>query len=171
MEFKTDRSVTLIGSISTESGRAVSKQIEDLLRKSPEEEITLFISSGGGDLNVALSFYEMVRLLNINLSTVGLADISSSAVIVFLAGRQRRVTPGSVMLLHQGALTYRGEVSFSVLDLKDRALAMNAAERRYTEVLVQRTGLSKQRVQRMKARRTMLSAQKMVELGFAHQII
>src|SRR3989344_8238743 len=87
--MNTKRTLHLIGHIE-------DKKISELLTKIAElaikpQPISLFISSGGGDLAAALAFYAFVRGLKINLTTVAAGDVSSAAIVVWLAGKKRLV--------------------------------------------------------------------------------
>jgi ATP-dependent protease ClpP protease subunit len=98
-----EREVYLIGMIGTENINKTIEEIRKLHEKNPQEEITLLIGSGGGAIGPALNFYEWVKLKNIPLVTIAIGEVSSAAVIIFLAGQKRKATPHSFFTLHKGS--------------------------------------------------------------------
>jgi len=96
------REVYLIGMIGTENINKTIEEIRKLYEEDPQEEITLLIGSGGGTIGPALTFYEWVKLKSIPLVTVAIGEVSSAAVIIFLAGQKRKATSHSFFLLHKG---------------------------------------------------------------------
>ena len=65
-------------------------------------DITLMISSAGGDVDAAISTYNFLQSAGINLTTYNVGNTYSSAVILFLAGA-RRVTDASAQFPHSPA--------------------------------------------------------------------
>lgn len=94
--------ISLMGRIDVERIEKIQREITEALKTHPNEEITLILSSPGGGLGPALAFYEWVRLKNIPLTTIAIGEVSSAAVIVFLAGKKRLATTHTFFCLHKG---------------------------------------------------------------------
>lgn len=105
------RAVTWFGDINKESLGRVLKEIHHFYRDNPTEEIALLITSTGGDLQAAFAFYDLVTALNLNLTTVALGETDSAAIVVFVAGKKRLVSPHTTMFFHQASRSYNGNVS------------------------------------------------------------
>lgn len=79
----------------------VCGEILQLFKDAPQEEITLFLTSSGGDASAGFAFLDLMRGANVNLTTIALGEVDSIAIIVFLAGRRRLVGPHTTMFFHQ----------------------------------------------------------------------
>jgi ATP-dependent Clp protease protease subunit len=71
--------------------------------KTPYENLTLMISSYGGDLFSAFALIDVMRGSHIPIHTVGLGIIASAGLMTFIAGEKghRIITPNTSILSHQ----------------------------------------------------------------------
>lgn len=71
--------------------------------KTPYENLTLMISSYGGDLFSAFALIDVMRGSHIPIHTVGLGIIASAGLLTFIAGEpgKRVITPNTSILSHQ----------------------------------------------------------------------
>ena len=76
-------------------------------KKSAFTHLTLIINSCGGDLNCAFAIIDIMRGSTIPVHTVGLGQVSSSGLIIFITGKNRILTPNTTILSHQ----WSGEAS------------------------------------------------------------
>ena len=96
--------MTLMDDIKNESVKPV---IEWILRNnfSPNQTdiLTLIINSGGGSGTDAFALIDTMKGSGIPIRTVGLGEISSAALMIFMAGEkgQRILTPNTSILSHQ----------------------------------------------------------------------
>jgi len=67
-------------------------------------ELTIWICSGGGDVNAGVGLFNFLRALPIMINTHCFGICGSIAATIFLAGRRRTATPASIFSLH--ASTY-----------------------------------------------------------------
>ena len=67
-------------------------------------QVTLWITSFGGDAASALGFHEAVRELQeqgaLQLHTIAAGQCSSAALLLFLGGKARSITPHTVVVVH-----------------------------------------------------------------------
>lgn len=73
--------------------------------KTPYENLTLIITSYGGDLFSAFALIDVMRGSQIPVHTIGLGIIASAGLMTFIAGEpgQRIITPNTSILSHQWA--------------------------------------------------------------------
>lgn len=71
--------------------------------KTRYENLTLLITSYGGDLSAAFALIDVMRGSAIPVRTVGLGVIASAGLLTFISGQkgQRVVTPNTSILSHQ----------------------------------------------------------------------
>jgi ATP-dependent protease ClpP protease subunit len=76
---------------------------ENFVSKKRRKELILTICSEGGDLAAAFALIDVMRSSAIPISTVGLGQISSAGLLIFLAGSPglRVLTPNTAILSHQ----------------------------------------------------------------------
>ena len=88
-------------------GPVTSASMAELVRAAQDavligaDEIQINISSVGGRIYAARFATNALKSLPIKVVTVGMSDVSSSAVALFCAGAERHVAPGASIFLHQ----------------------------------------------------------------------
>jgi len=63
-------------------------------------QINLHLSSPGGELLAGFTAYHFLKSLPVPVYTHNLSNVESIATVIYLAGTDRRVNPGSRFLLH-----------------------------------------------------------------------
>lgn len=77
--------------------------VENHVTKKKKKELLLMICSDGGSMEDAFALIDVMKASTIPIKTVGLGSVSSSALLIFLAGNQGRrvLTPNTSILSHQ----------------------------------------------------------------------
>ena len=95
----------LMGPIETDTVKPVIEWIlhENFVSKKRRKELILSIRSEGGDMSAAFALIDVMRSSNLAIKTVGLGQIASAGLLIFLAGTQgrRTLTPNTSILSHQ----------------------------------------------------------------------
>lgn len=94
----------LMEDISLASAKSVVEWIfESNLAEEQLERLNLVICSPGGDLNAGFAIIDAMRGSAIPIRTIGLGQIASAGLMIFLAGEtgQRILTPNTSILSHQ----------------------------------------------------------------------
>jgi len=74
---------------------------ENHVVKKKKKELLLMICSSGGELEAAFALIDVIRSSTIPVKTVGLGQIASAGLMIFLAGKTRVLTPNTSILSHQ----------------------------------------------------------------------
>jgi ATP-dependent Clp protease protease subunit len=76
---------------------------ENLIPSKKKKELLLMICSEGGDLEAAFALIDTMRTSIIPIKTVGLGQIASCGLLIFMAGAKGRrvLTPNTSILSHQ----------------------------------------------------------------------
>jgi ATP-dependent Clp protease protease subunit len=94
-----------MGDVDDESIKPIVEWIlvENHVVKRRKKELLLMICSSGGEIESAFALIDVMRSSSIPIKTVGLGQIASAGLMIFLAGyRGRRVlTPNTSILSHQ----------------------------------------------------------------------
>lgn len=130
-------------------------------------DLTVRINSKGGEVGYALSIYQALREHNGKVTTIVDGYAYSCASWILLAGEDRQIMPGGVVMTHNpGMYTYHdSEESF--------ASALNQWKVNRDSVAVitaERTGLKIEDVYDMMTKQTFLNAKDSVAKGFCTSI-
>ena len=94
-----------MGEVSSENVQPIVEWLlyENFVSKKRKKELLLMICSEGGDMSAAFALIDVMRSSIIPIKTVGLGQIASAGLMIFLAGTQGRrvLTPNTSILSHQ----------------------------------------------------------------------
>jgi ATP-dependent Clp protease protease subunit len=99
--------IFLAGEITDTTAVDISQKLLsiDMINKNLEkpEPVNLVINSGGGSLNAAWQICDMMDFVDTPIYTVGLGEIASAALIIFMNGRRgkRTITNRCSIMSHQ----------------------------------------------------------------------
>lgn len=142
------------------------KMLQDALEKAGGEDITLVINSGGG---VCVAAFEMVQDLknykgNIEVNVIYAA---SAATLIACAGNKTLVAKASVYMIHNS----QGRAEGDYRDLGDEANALQQFNESIINIYEDKTGLTRDEIQKLMDENTYMAPQRAIELGFADGFI
>ena len=95
----------LMGEIDDDTVKPVIEWLlhENYVSKKRRKELLLMICSEGGDVGKAFALIDTMRSSQIAIKTVGLGQVASAGLLIFLAGTpgRRVLTPNTSILSHQ----------------------------------------------------------------------
>jgi ATP-dependent Clp protease protease subunit len=168
------RTIEWFGAVTHENLRNTVTKIKDLVSEDAQSEVVLLVNSPGGATGIGMSFYDTMRsVLKPHLRTVGMGDVDSSGIIVFLSGTKRSITRNTTLLFHLAGRTFGTEKRFSTADLEDILKEDRLKDYQYACVVSDATSgrLSPEKVLEMMKKNTVLTAEEAVSLGIAHHVI
>jgi ATP-dependent Clp protease protease subunit len=101
----------LFGEITTELvADTIAWILSENLSDNPPDLLTLLINSPGGDLSAAFALIEIMQGSRIPVRTVGLGEICSAGLIIFMSGYkdQRILTPSCSIMSHHFSTGVQG---------------------------------------------------------------
>lgn len=103
-----------IDDVAAETVKPVIEWIlyENYVTKKKKKELILIICSPGGDLEAAFALIDVMHSSQIPIKTLGLGQIGSSGLLIFMAGTKgrRTLTPNTSILSHQFSWYTEGKV-------------------------------------------------------------
>ena len=168
-EMLARRELSVMGNIETPMAHDLCQQIRLLEATDPAAPITVFIASPGGNVRAGLAIYDTMRLAACPIHTICLELAASMGAIIFMGGDERRMAPHAELMIHDPLIPQGA--GGSALALQETSRRLMQTRKALTHVLSERSGLSAKRVQALTAKDTYLSAERAVELGFAHSIL
>lgn len=132
--------------------------------------ITLIVNSEGGDLNDAFALIDIMTHSQIPVHTLGLGQISSSGLMIFMAGAKghRVLTPNTCIMSHQWSGTFEGKIH----ELVSAQVDFQQTTQRILAHYERHSSLSVSEIERhlLPASDVFLSAEQAVEMGIADRI-
>jgi ATP-dependent Clp protease protease subunit len=139
---------TLMGPIDDELVKPVIEWIlhANYVVKRKKKELLLMICSEGGDMSSAFALIDVMQSSNIPVKTVGLGQIASAGLLIFLAGTpgRRTLTPNTSILSHQFSWGSDGKVHELFATMKEFELT----QKRMIEHYVRCTNLSEDQIRK-----------------------
>jgi ATP-dependent Clp protease, protease subunit len=109
-------SITIAGEIDEDTTEHVTKELTQAMQTG-QTFVVVYITSVGGDVIQALVIYETLLHANIEVHTVALGEVSSAAVILLLAGKNRFMSPLARVMLHEVSADFGASHSISALQI------------------------------------------------------
>jgi len=132
---------------------------------------SMLISSDGGEVPPAIAMYDSVSAFGDrkNLKNIAVGMVSSSAVIVYLSGGEREITPNAYVYLHKMSVQMQGK--FTSGEIIDKQNTIDELDETYARIVSAQTKLTVEQVHEFMNKGTLLNAKDAVKYGFAHRII
>jgi ATP-dependent Clp protease protease subunit len=138
--------MVLMGEIDVETVKPVIEWIlyENYVKKKKLKELLLMICSEGGDLSTAFALIDVMRTSKIPIKTVGLGQIASCGLLIFLSGTpgRRVLTPNTSILSHQFSWGSEGKAHELFATMKEFELT----QRRMVNLYNNSTGLDEETI-------------------------
>ena len=171
-DLKKSGIYTFMGEVDSESMLPIIEWIlhENYIVKKKKKELILMICSRGGDMEEAFALIDVMNSSTIPIKTVGLGQIASCGLLIFLAGTKNRrvLTPNTSILSHQYSWGSDGKHHELFAITKEFGLAQQRMINHYQGT----TGLDEDTIKArlLPANDVWLSADEALELGICDHI-
>lgn len=147
------------------TSEAINRELAELRNAS---HVTVRLNSCGGDLYAGLAIHDVLRGLPAEV-TVRVEGIAASAAsVIACAGDRVVVTPGSILMVHEGALALCGY--YTGADVRALAEDMDAGVRAMLAVYSAKTGRPVEELREVVEAETWMVGQEIVDAGFADEL-
>lgn len=143
-----NRVIGLFGDIGPETSSAVLSALVSLQMEDPDEEITIFINSGGGNVTDALAIWDAIEACSCPIVTIGVGRVMSAAAFLMYAGDKGRryLSPNTLIMAHQVSYGAMGTYS----EMKVAHAAANMLKERMLDLMAKKANLKGSIVSRRK---------------------
>jgi ATP-dependent Clp protease protease subunit len=164
-----ERIIFLGSGINDQVANAIIAQLLFLEAQSSEEEIKLYINSGGGSVSAALAIYDTMQLVKPKVSTICVGLAASAAAILLAAGAKGRrfSLPNSEVMIHQ----VMGQVGGQATDIDIHAKHILATKDKLNKILVKHTGQPLKKIKKDMERDYFMSAEESQKYGIIDKVI
>ncbi len=159
--------------LNAENKRELLEMLDEKCLVDGKKRLLLIVDSEGGFVSCALAIYDRLSYLKskgIEIVTLAEGIIASAAVVIFLAGDERIITPHSNILMHLPEIDPE-----CCPTLNEESIAKIFAELKkqkitFAEVASERTGRPIQYFIRAMKKMKEFNAEESVKCGLAHKI-
>ncbi len=158
-----------LSEINNESIGNLIDQLEAHHQENSEKPVCLFVSCRGGEMSFANGFYRWVKFLGLKLVTIGMGEIASSGLLVFLAGTKRFILPDTYYYFHVG------QTGITKVHSPEESKALLAAfeyeVKCMKNIVLQETSIPLTQQQEFDEGCGIWSSDQLVEYGFAEAVV
>ena len=164
-----DRIVFLGTEINDDVANIVIAQLLYLESEDPDKEIMLYINSPGGVITAGLAIYDTMQYIRCPVSTLCLGQAASMASLLLCAGAKGRrlALPNARILIHQPLGGVRGQAT----DIEIHAKEILRLRQRLTEIYIQHTAQTEERIRRDTERDYIMDAAESKAYGLIDDVV
>lgn len=146
------------------SPKKVKAQLKDCAFSN---DLTVNVSSGGGDVFAASEIYTMLRDSGkkVTVNIQGLA--ASAASVISMAGDTVRISPTAQIMIHKASNGIRGNAD----GMNHNAAVLDGIDKSIAAAYVAKTGMKESDLIQLMSNETWLTAKDAVDKGFADEIM
>jgi ATP-dependent Clp protease protease subunit len=167
LSFKA-RFVLIFGEINQATARTTCERLIALAHES-NAPITVLISSPGGHVESGDAIHDLIKFVQVPVTTVGAGWVASAGTHIFLAPpKERRVClPNTRFMIHEPG----GGAGGQATDVAIQAKEMLRTRERIARVIARETGQPLEKVRADMERDFWMNAEEAIEYGIASRIV
>lgn len=162
------RKVNIIGDIDESTYAKFVEELDGLNEIQEDDDLTIELSSHGGDAMVALAFHDRIRQIKGDVTIHGFGIIASAAVIILAAGDRRIMSKNSWAMVHED--TVPTEEDARVSSVERSAATSRRLEKQWNALLAARTSTTAQEWEYLHMNESHLDAKTCLKLGLIDEI-
>jgi len=164
-----DRIIFLGSAINDDVANAVVAQLLFLEKEDPEKDIKLYINSPGGSVYAGLAIIDTMNAIKPDVATIAVGTAASMGTMILSAGKKgkRFGLKNSTVHIHQPLGGAEGQASDIAISAKEILRIKDLL----TDMLVEATGKSREKVEKDMDRDYFLTAKDAVGYGLIDKII
>lgn len=166
-DMLTNRELMIIGQIDAEAVNSLIAQLLHLKREDPEEWVTIYVNSPGGEVTSGLALYDVMQAIPCPLRMVCTGIAASMASVLFAAGDTREMLPHSRLMLHDPLIANTGG---SALELNAVAEDLMHIRQSMAQIFASHTGRSIEEIFAVTSKDTYFTPQRAIEFGLADKV-
>lgn len=141
----------------------------DLDKYKNKDRITIRINSAGGDLYAGIAIANRIKDLKSEVVTIADALCASAAVAIYQAGNTRKLYKESQIMIHEPSCRICGR--YDVQGIKQLEKQMEAGKKALIESYAERTGRTRDDLEKMITDSCWMTGKEAVDEGFADEVV
>lgn len=165
-----ERIIFLVGEINDYNTELIKANLL-YLDSISNDDITIYINSGGGDVYSGLGLLDTIEYVNSDIRTINTGLAASMAAVILCSGKKgkRKALKRSRTMIHQ-PLTYGGWMQ-QASDIEIEAKEMNHIKNELYEIISEKTGQTYDKVYKDGDRDYWMSSKDALKYGMIDEII
>ena len=165
-----DRIVMVGAVIDDQIANLVVAQLLHLESEDPEQDISVYVNSPGGDVYAGLAIYDTMTFVKPDVRTICVGTAMSMGAVILAAGTKgkRSALPNAKILIHQ---VWTGQFGGQASDVEIRAREVLDLKKRVEQILADHTGQPLERISHDTDRDRFMSPAEAVEYGLIDQVL
>lgn len=147
----------------------VDEVVEDLVQIGDREEVTIRLSSLGGDLYAGLTIFARLKDLKAHKTLIVDGVAASAATIIMMGADVIKVHPSDVIMIHQPSVLLWGYYNQS--DLKEINKNLNSGVKSMVEAYAAKTGMDQDKIRSTVMATTWMTGREAVDAGYADELM
>lgn len=163
-----DRIIFLGDEINNYTANVVQAQLLYLNSIDPEQDITIYLNSPGGEVYSGLGIYDTMQYISCDVNTVCTSLAASMASIILCAGTKgkRYALPHSRVMIHQPM----GGISGQASDIEITAKEINTLKKELYQIIADHSGTPLKKIEKDADRDHWMTALEAKEYGLIDEI-
>lgn len=164
-----ERIIFITGEIEDHMSSLVCAQLLFLEAENPEKEISIYINSPGGVVTSGFAMYDTMQYVNPSVSTLCVGQACSAGSLLLTGGTKGRrfALPNARVMIHQPHGGARGQAT----DIQIQANEIQKMKETLTQIYVDHSGQTADKVKNALERDTFLSAKEACDWGLIDQVV
>jgi ATP-dependent protease ClpP protease subunit len=134
------------------------------------KQLTLLISSMGGDSSYGIAAYNFLKGIPLEIVTHNFGSVDSIGVVLFCAGTRRRSVPYARFTLHSGSVVFEQALQMDEPELDEQIKTLRVEMANVAGIVAETTGRPVAEVMAAMQRCTVLTAPEAQAWGLVHDI-
>ncbi len=161
---------TITGGIDANTAHGLVTWVNAQIYNSNITKLTLFLSSGGGDIDSAIRIHAYLKGLPFETEIIGFSQIDSAANLIFLGGSNRKALKGCRFFLHEGSFNIGNQAA--ALHVHEETLrVLQELLKRSIEIISKETKKTKDEISSILREGQIYTTQQALDFGIATEII
>ena len=164
-----DRIIFLGTPIDSQIANLLVAQLIFLDHDDPEQDISIYINSPGGEVYAGLAIYDTMQFIRPDVQTICVGMAMSMGAVILAGGTpgKRSALPHSKILIHQGSAGFSGQPT----DIEIQAREVISLKRLMEEIMSKHTGQTTEKVAKDMDRDYYMTANEAQEYGVIDRVI
>ncbi|HVL23555.1 MAG TPA: ATP-dependent Clp protease proteolytic subunit [Thermomicrobiales bacterium] len=164
-----DRIIFLGTPVESQMANLIIAQLLFLDHDDPEQDISIYINSPGGEVYSGLAIYDTMRMIRPDIRTYCVGMGASMAAVLLAAGTpgKRYALPNSRIMIHQGSAGFRGNVPDIEIAARETLKLTNTL----TNILSEHTGQPFDKVKTDTQRDYYMTGDEAKEYGLVDEVL
>ncbi len=158
------KSIFIVGELNQDS---LAKFLEAFYKADNKPgPIIIYIFSDGGEVDVGMAIYELMRTSANPIITYGIGAVSSMAVLLLMGGDHRILTQNSNLLIHDGSVVLQGNLTSAISHMEQNVKMHHW----YCQQIAERSGITIEKALELAGRESFLTADEALALNLVDEV-